>query len=258
MAELDGVWNLTRTGGLLPPLLGVRKRIAGDRGTTLVGALPGVPFHVVGRELHYVAPFTGFVDVLEPAGEGFSGSATFLGREFGRFQLTPIPGGTMSSLNEELVKHIDEAHAMEQNVLRMLDGLIQSTDDPEILRELEHHRAQTEGHVERMRARLQAHGASPSTIRQAGGILGALAKMPLDLGRSDKAGRNARDAYATEHMEIASYQLLRRIADRAGDTETVQACDEIIEDERDMAGTIDSNWDRFAELSLREQGISVG
>ena len=51
MAELDGIWDVRRTGGLLPPLLGVRKRIAGGRGATTVGPAPGVPFDVVGAEL---------------------------------------------------------------------------------------------------------------------------------------------------------------------------------------------------------------
>ena len=110
---------------------------------------------------------------------------------------------------------------MEQSVLRMLDGMISTTDDPTIQQELEHHKIETEGHALRMKGRLQAHGAAPSTVRQLGGILGALAKMPLDLVRGEKAGRNARDGYATEHMEIASYELLKRVAQRAGDDETV-------------------------------------
>ena len=74
--------------------------------------------------------------------------------------------------------------------------------------------------------------------------------MPLDLVRGEKAGRNARDGYATEHMEIASYELLRRIAQRANDVETVADCDLIIEQERAMAETIAANWEKFAELSL--------
>ena len=163
----------------------------------------------------------------------------------------------MGQLNEQLIKHIDEAHAMEQNVLRMLDGMISTTDDPDILRELEHHKIETEGHAERMKARLEAHGATPSMVKQAGGILGALAKMPLDLVRSEKAGRNARDGFATEHMEIASYELLKRVAQRANDPDTVTACDEIIVQERAMADTIAANWDKFAELSLRENGVTV-
>jgi hypothetical protein len=88
MGELDGTWEVRRTGGLLPPLLGVRKRIAGETGETRVGSLPGVRFRVVGRELRYRAPFAGFVDLLEPAGaDRFAGRATFRGREFGRFEL---------------------------------------------------------------------------------------------------------------------------------------------------------------------------
>jgi ferritin-like metal-binding protein YciE len=94
-------------------------------------------------------------------------------------------------------------------------------------------------------------------VKQAGGILGALAKMPLDLVRGEKAGRNARDGFATEHMEIASYELLKRVAERANDAETVAACDEIIGQEQAMADTIAANWDKFAELSLRENGVAV-
>jgi ferritin-like metal-binding protein YciE len=255
--ELDGTWDVSRTGGLLPPLTGVRKTIRGTRGSTHVGGVAGVPFDVVGLELHYRRPFNGFVDVLAEAGDGFRGRATFRGREFGRFSMTRVRGGTMSTVNEQLIKHLDEANAMEQNVLRMLDGMISTTDDPGILQELEHHKMETEGHAQRMRERLEAHGATPSAVKQIGGIVGALAKMPLDLVRGEKAGRNARDGFATEHMEIASYELLKRIAARAEDTETVTACDEIIAQERAMADTIAANWDKFAELSLRENGVTV-
>jgi ferritin-like metal-binding protein YciE len=255
--ELDGNWSVRRTGGLLPPLTGVTKRIHGRRGETRVGSAPGAPFDVIGLELHYRPPFSGFVDVLVADGDGFRGRATFRGREFGRFTMTPIRGGAMSTLNEQLVKHIDEAHAMEQNVLRMLDAMISTTDDPEILRELEHHKIETEGHAERMKQRLAAHGATPSMVKQAGGIAAALAKMPLDMVRGEKAGRNARDGYATEHMEIASYELLKRIAARAGDHDTVAACDEIIAQERLFAETIAASWDTFADLSLRENGVTV-
>jgi len=85
---LDGTWNVRRTGGLLPPLVGVTKRIEGTRGETRIGGVAGVPFEVVGLELHYRAPFSGFVDVLIPDGARFQGRATFRGREFGRFAMT--------------------------------------------------------------------------------------------------------------------------------------------------------------------------
>jgi hypothetical protein len=88
VSELDGTWRVRRTGGLLPPLLGVRKEIAGARGATLLPwRIVGVPFDVVGLELRYRAPFTGFVDVLAPGDQGYTGRATYRGREFVRFEL---------------------------------------------------------------------------------------------------------------------------------------------------------------------------
>ena len=163
----------------------------------------------------------------------------------------------MPTLNEQLVKHIDEAYAMEQNVLRMLDSMIGSTEDPEIKGQLEHHKHETEQQAERLKGRLEAYDATPSMIKEAGGVLGALMKGVVDLARPEKAGRNARDGFATEHMEIASYELLERIARHAGDEETAKVAEQNKLEEKAMADKISANWDKFAELSLEEQGITV-
>jgi ferritin-like metal-binding protein YciE len=255
VTELDGAWAVDRVSGALPPLRGCVKRINGNRGTTEFPHLPGMPFEVRGLELHYRPPFAMLVDKLEPQNGGYLGYATMLGREFGRFRLRRLT--TMDQLTAQLIKHIDEAHAMEQDVLRMLDGMISTTDDPEILDALEHHKMQTQNHADRMARRLQAHETAPSTVKQVGGVLGALAKLPLDFVRGEKAGRNARDGYATEHLEIASYELLRRIAQKAGDEETAEAAAEIIAEEQAMAKLIEEHWDKYAELSLREEGVTV-
>jgi hypothetical protein len=92
VARLDGEWHVQRTGGFLPPLAGMRKRISGTRGATVVGPVR-MAFEVRGHELHYRRPFRGFVDFLEPAGTGddvFHARATFMRREFGTFDLTRI------------------------------------------------------------------------------------------------------------------------------------------------------------------------
>jgi len=254
MADLDGTWNVLRRSGALPPLVGVRKRIAGTRGETIVVGGRGIPFDVRGNELRYRAPFAFLVDVLEPRANGYRGRATAFGRTYGEFELRRI---TVSDLQTQLVKHIDEAHALEQTVLRMLDGLIETAAEPELIDKLEQHKLETQEHASTMRRRLEAHGAQPSMVRQAAGMLEALMKMPVDLVRGEKSGRNARDAYTTEHLEIASYELLRRVAERAGDEETAQACLDILEQERAMAQFIEERWDLLAELSLREEGVVV-
>jgi ferritin-like metal-binding protein YciE len=163
----------------------------------------------------------------------------------------------MTDLNEQLNKHIDEAYAMEQNVLRMLDGMIETTEDEEIVAALRDHKLETEQHASRLERRLSERGASPSMVKEAGGVMGALMKGVVDMVRQEQAGRNARDGYATEHLEIAAYQLLERVAERAGDTETAEVARENRKDEEAFAKTIDSNWDKFAELSLKEEGVTA-
>jgi hypothetical protein len=83
---LEGSWRVERISGLLPPLLPIRKRIADAAGVTRIGPLR-LRFRVEGTTLRYRAPLQGFVDELEPSGDGFVGRATVLGREYGRFRL---------------------------------------------------------------------------------------------------------------------------------------------------------------------------
>src|SRR5438105_15369926 len=170
MGELDGVWAVDRVSGALPPLHGCVKRIHGGRGTTEFPRAPGMPFDVRGLELHYRPPFGMLVDRLEPRDGGYFGHATMLGSEFGQFRLRRLDD--MDQLKAQLIKHIDEAHAMEQNVLRMLDGMIATTDDPEILDALEHHKAQTQHHADRTAERPEAHDAPPPPVKQTGGAPG--------------------------------------------------------------------------------------
>ena len=87
MNELDGVWDVRRVSGVLPPLAGVRKRIDGARGETVVGGGRGLPFEIHGLELRYRRPLSFLVDVLEREGDGYVGRATAFGRTYGRFRL---------------------------------------------------------------------------------------------------------------------------------------------------------------------------
>src|ERR687893_269463 len=155
-------------------------------------------------------------------------------------------------LQQKLVDYVEDAHAMEQSISRMLDSMISTTDDPEIRSMLEHHKQETEEHERRLRERLDALGAGTSTTKEAGAVGASLLKGVGDMARTDKPGKNARDGFVTEHMEIASYQLLERLAKRAGDAQTAEVARQNRADEEAMAQKIDANWDRFLDLTLEE------
>ena len=157
-----------------------------------------------------------------------------------------------------LHSYIRDAHAMEENVLRMLDSMIATTTDPQILETMQQHKTETERHETLLRQRLEALRVDVTAVKDVPAIFGAMLKGFGDAVRSDKAGKNARDGYITEAMEIAAYQLLENLAERAGDAETAELARIIRADEERMRDQIDQNWPKFIDLTLAEKGISVG
>jgi ferritin-like metal-binding protein YciE len=160
-------------------------------------------------------------------------------------------------LNEKLADYVEDAHAMEQNDLKMLDSMISTTDDPQVKEMLQSHKRETEEHERRLRESLDTMGRGTSARKQAQAVGAALLKGVGDVARGDKAGKNARDGYTAEHMEIAAYQLLERLAEKAGDTETAEVARQNHADEEEMARRIDQSWDRTLELTLEENGIRI-
>jgi ferritin-like metal-binding protein YciE len=160
-------------------------------------------------------------------------------------------------LQERLVDYLQDAHVMERNSLLMLKSMLSHTQDPETRQMLEHHVEETEQHESRLRSRLEALGEGTSKSREGGALLGSMFKGVLDQVRSEKPSKDARDGYLTEQLEIASYELLQRLAHRAGDNKTAEIARLNLKDERAMAEKIASSWDKVIDLTLEEAGLHV-
>jgi ferritin-like metal-binding protein YciE len=163
---------------------------------------------------------------------------------------------TPSTPAEELVKLLDEAYAMEKQVEQMLTSMVKTTNDPSLSSDMETHRDETKEHAERLKTCLEAHGETPSKVKEAATMAAGFIKLPLDVARTEKGMRNARDGYATEHLEIAVYRLLEEVARKAGDTQAATVARQNAEDEQRMASRIEENWAKFVALDFKEEGIS--
>jgi ferritin-like metal-binding protein YciE len=270
---LEGLWRVERAGGLLPPMVGVWKRIGGVRGETRVGPLVGWPFDIERRgrgfALVYRPPFSAFVDEVRAGpGDSWVGSSFVGGREFGQFRMRRIEGWVQPSgeenmsdrerLRRKLADYVEYVHALEQNVSLQLDSLILNTRDRELAEMFRRHKEETRRQQERLRRRRAALGRGAglsSASKDLVAIAAAQLKGVGDVLRADKTIQNARDAFVTEHTEIAAYELLERLAERAGDPETAGVARENRAEEQAMAARIAENWDRVLDLTLQEQGL---
>jgi ferritin-like metal-binding protein YciE len=162
-----------------------------------------------------------------------------------------------ATAQELLVKQLDQAHAMEHAVSRMLDVMIRTTSDPSVKADLETHKQETEEHADKLARCLERYGESPSKLQDALGTMTALLKAPADLIRGEQEMRNARDGYATEHFEIATYRVLESLAKAAEDKQALQVARENAADEERMAARIQRNWDRVVAGSLEQEGVTT-
>jgi ferritin-like metal-binding protein YciE len=160
-------------------------------------------------------------------------------------------------LKERLLSHMRDAHAMESNVQMMLVSMIASTSDKRMKRRLEQHLDETRQHADRIGKRLQELDSGGSLPKEGAAILGAMPKGLFDQVRGEKPAKNARDGFVTEAFEIAAYELLERLAQRAGDRRTASIARRNRTDEEAMRRYFARSWDRVLELSLAADEIAA-
>ena len=151
----------------------------------------------------------------------------------------------MSQSKQKIVQYLNEAHATEVGLTRVLQSQIAMTPSGSYRSGLEKHLTQTRDHAERVQKRLTDLGAGNNPLQvgvgAAGSVVGqvlAFAKTPLDLvrgsGGEEKVLKNAKDACATEALEVATYTALERLARSVGDATTADLAASIRADEQKM------------------------
>jgi ferritin-like metal-binding protein YciE len=158
-------------------------------------------------------------------------------------------------LESELHLQISDAHALEKSALRHLDVMVATTADDEMRKALRRHRSETLEQIARLEERLRAHHEAPSTFKEVSREFTAFVSALAGLVREDRPARNAREAFVIEHFEISAYEVLERVALRAGDPETAQVALQNRSEEEAMARIIVASWDRLVDQTLAEKGL---
>jgi ferritin-like metal-binding protein YciE len=155
----------------------------------------------------------------------------------------------MDTGQQKVVQYLNEAHANEQALTRVLESQIAMTPAGTFRRGLETHHKETRDHAKRVGTRLKELEQGRNPLQLVTGltetVIGqaiALSKTPLDLlrgtSRNEKVLKNAKDACATEALEIATYTAIERLARTVGDTKTADLAKSIRADEQKMLDRI--------------------
>jgi ferritin-like metal-binding protein YciE len=149
----------------------------------------------------------------------------------------------------QLVKYLTDVHSIEEQALvqmRRAPDLVEGDFAAQFQRHIE----ETESQEQRVRARLDAHEASPSRLKDVAGQAGGMGMVLFARSQPDTPGKLAMHAFSYEHMEVAAYELLGIAAREAGDEATAAMAAAIADEEREMAGRIAARWDEAVEQAL--------
>jgi ferritin-like metal-binding protein YciE len=153
-------------------------------------------------------------------------------------------------IESELVSYLTDAHSIEAQSVQLLETGPALAGFDELAEVFRAHLEETREQRHLVEERLAAHDAKPSRFQNAGlrmgginigGFFGAQPDTPLKL---------AGFAFAFEHLEVAAYELLRGVAERAGDTQTATVAERIAAQERSAAERVASTWDAAVDNTL--------
>jgi ferritin-like metal-binding protein YciE len=151
----------------------------------------------------------------------------------------------MNKDQQKVVQYLNEAHASEQALVRVLQSQIAMAPRGSYRSALESHLEETRRHAERVDERLRALGRDTNPVHAFVGVVEtavgqavALSMLPLELvrgtGGEEKVLKNAKDACASEALEVATYTAIERLAQKVGDDETAELAASIRADEEKM------------------------
>jgi ferritin-like metal-binding protein YciE len=151
---------------------------------------------------------------------------------------------------EQIVKYLADVHSMEANAIDQLHAGIKSVEDTKLKAALENHLTETEEQERLVRARLEALGASPSTLKDLAQRGWAAVVGLAENFSPDTDGKIAITSFMFEHLEIASYRSLRAVAEATGDDETAALAAKIVEQEQGAADNLSALLEAVAVASV--------
>src|SRR3954447_18902682 len=137
-------------------------------------------------------------------------------------------------IDEQLAKYLTDAHSIEVQALAQLRTAPDLAGAPELVEAFRSHLVETEEHERLTRELLESRGAKTSKVKDAVMAVGGKGFLLFARLQPDTPGKLHAHALSYEALELASYDLLGRVAARAGESHVVETAEAIRDQERQM------------------------
>ncbi len=178
-----------------------------------------------------------------------------LRREVSSYRNTDI----MKSKRDILIAWLRDAHAMESNVVAMLEKQADKLEDhPVLQRRIADHAEESKRHAEKVETCLKGLDSGTSTFKEGVAKLTGMATPGVVNMASDDAVKCVLGNTATEHFEIACYKSLRAAAVDCGETSIARMAQAILEEEEAMARFLEDHIDEVTVAHLAHEAAPAG
>src|SRR4051812_41992040 len=157
-------------------------------------------------------------------------------------------------IHVQLTKYLADAHSIEEQALAQLRTAPDLAGNPQLAENYREHLRETEMHESRVRELLEARDAKPSTTKDTVMKLGGKGFLLFAKLNPDTPGKLHAHSTSYEALELASYELLAQVAERAGDERVVEEAREIRDEERAMKERLEATYDLAVAASLAAVG----
>ncbi len=153
------------------------------------------------------------------------------------------------SLEQQLEIFLSDMYSVELQALAQLQDAPAVAGAPAIAESFREHCRETREQARVVGERLKAAGGSRSVVKEIIMKLGGKAFLIFARAQPETPGKLLVHSYSYEAMEWAGYEVLKRLADRAGDVETMKAAQKIGSEERRMMTRIEQLFDAAEQAS---------
>jgi ferritin-like metal-binding protein YciE len=160
-------------------------------------------------------------------------------------------GKLMEDIREHYLSWLRDAHAMEEQALTMMNGMLSRLENYPVLRaRLEQHIKETERQAAALSQLLEARDSGTSTVKDTLGKATALGQAMGGMFADDEVVKGTMASYTFEHMEVAAYKVLISAAAVLEDTAAIGVFEQNLAEEQDMADWLFDHMDQTTRIFL--------